>query len=134
VAIKSLTSEPPGFPGDAQLLILNVDDVDFRFAAPSRASQTSEHGVASPTLRCCRQRGPSPPAICCASGHSLRTVSCPAHMLPQTDDILRFNVNLGLDIVDRGLGAGFGTNVRPTGSEIDQKAEESTGLTKPVIG
>jgi predicted glycoside hydrolase/deacetylase ChbG (UPF0249 family) len=49
VAIKTLTSVFLGYPRDARLLILNIDDLGFCFSANTSAIETLEHGVASST-------------------------------------------------------------------------------------
>jgi dTDP-4-amino-4,6-dideoxygalactose transaminase len=42
---------------------------------------------------------------------------------PATDDILGRSINLSVGVVDAGLGAGFGINIRSTDGEIDRAAE-----------
>jgi dTDP-4-amino-4,6-dideoxygalactose transaminase len=56
------------------------------------------------------------------------------HMLPKTDDILSRSINLSVGVVDPGLGADFGINVRSSEAEIDRKAEEFVRQVKPIIG
>jgi 8-amino-3,8-dideoxy-alpha-D-manno-octulosonate transaminase len=41
---------------------------------------------------------------------------------PRTDDILSRAINLSVGVVDAGLGAAFGINVRSTDDEIDEAA------------
>jgi dTDP-4-amino-4,6-dideoxygalactose transaminase len=41
---------------------------------------------------------------------------------PQTDDILSRSINLSVGVVDAGLGAGFGINIRSTDQEIEEAA------------
>ncbi len=43
---------------------------------------------------------------------------------PRTDDILSRAINLSVGVVDRGLGAAFGINIKSTDEEIRQAAEE----------
>lgn len=45
-----------------------------------------------------------------------------AHMLPQTDAILERAINLSVGVVDRGLGAGFGIDIKATDDRIRQTA------------
>ncbi len=40
--------------------------------------------------------------------------------LPKTDDILSRSINISIGVVDNGLGAGFGINIRSTVSEIEK--------------
>ncbi|WP_372634087.1 DegT/DnrJ/EryC1/StrS family aminotransferase [Cohnella sp.] len=40
------------------------------------------------------------------------------HMLPQTDSILERAINISIGVVDNGLGAGYGINIRSTDEEI----------------
>lgn len=47
--ITGLTSEFIGYPSDARLLILNIDDFGFCFTANTCAMETFEHGIASST-------------------------------------------------------------------------------------
>jgi dTDP-4-amino-4,6-dideoxygalactose transaminase len=42
---------------------------------------------------------------------------------PRTDEILSRSLNLSVGVVDAGLGAGFGVNIRSTDSEIEKAAE-----------
>jgi len=56
------------------------------------------------------------------------------NMLPQTDDILARSINLSVGVVDPGLGADFGINVRSAEDEIDRQAEEFIRRVKPVTG
>jgi hypothetical protein len=49
MTINTLTSEFLGYPPDARLLILNIDDFGFCFTANTCAIHTLEHGVASST-------------------------------------------------------------------------------------
>lgn len=44
------------------------------------------------------------------------------HMLPQIDNILERAVNISVGVVDAGLGAGFGINIRSTPDEIETAA------------
>jgi dTDP-4-amino-4,6-dideoxygalactose transaminase len=56
------------------------------------------------------------------------------HMLPKTDAILARSINLSVGVVDPGLGADFGINVRSTEDEIDRKAEDFVRRVKPITG
>jgi 8-amino-3,8-dideoxy-alpha-D-manno-octulosonate transaminase len=56
---------------------------------------------------------------------------------PRTDDILARAINLSVGVVDAGLGAAFGINVRSTDEEIDRaaaafrKACAEAGVSRP---
>lgn len=45
------------------------------------------------------------------------------HMLPVTDDILERAVNIGIGVIDKGLGAGVGVDINATEDEIDAVAQ-----------
>ncbi len=44
-------------------------------------------------------------------------------MLPQTDDLLNRAINISVGVVDSGLGAGYGLNIKSSPAEIDQVAK-----------
>ena len=48
---------------------------------------------------------------------------CPKGSFPRTDDILSRAINISVGVVDAGLGAGFGVNIKSTDAEIAQTAE-----------
>jgi len=54
---------------------------------------------------------------------SLSTAARRQEAYPRTDDILARAINLSVGVVDAGLGAAFGINVRSTDDEIDRAAE-----------
>jgi 8-amino-3,8-dideoxy-alpha-D-manno-octulosonate transaminase len=45
-------------------------------------------------------------------------------MLPKTDELLSRAINISIGVVDSGLGAGFGIDIRSKKNEIDEKVEK----------
>ncbi len=69
------------------------------------------------------------PYVCEAYGQD---IDYRAHMLPQTDSILDRAVNISVGVVDKGLGAGYGINIRSTADEIDAVAERILAIVKEL--
>jgi dTDP-4-amino-4,6-dideoxygalactose transaminase len=68
--------------------------------------------------------------------------TCPVHgldvkykagMLPQTEDILKRSVTIGIGVIDRGNGAGFGVNILSGEEEIIRTAEKLAGILKKYL-
>ena len=54
------------------------------------------------------------------------------HMLPKTDAILDRAVNISVGVVDKGLGSGFGINIKSSDAEIASVAARLTGILKAL--
>jgi 8-amino-3,8-dideoxy-alpha-D-manno-octulosonate transaminase len=56
------------------------------------------------------------------------------NMLPNTDKILDRAVNLSVGVVDPGLGADYGVNIRSTNEEVEAVANNFVKIIKPITG
>ena len=56
-----------------------------------------------------------------------------AGMLPQTDDLLRRSVSVGIGVIDKGNGAGFGINILSTEEEVHMMAEKLKSVAEKYV-
>lgn len=54
-------------------------------------------------------------------------------MLPQTDDLLRRSVSIGIGVIDKGNGASFGINILSTEDEIVEIGEKLASIVKKYV-
>lgn len=62
-----------------------------------------------------------------------KDVTYSAGMLPITDDLLRRSVSIGIGVIDKGNGAGFGINVLSSESEVVAVGEKLRQLAKKYV-
>ena len=54
-------------------------------------------------------------------------------MLPQTDDLLRRSVSIGIGVIDKGNGASFGINILSTEDEVVEIGERLANIIKKYV-
>jgi dTDP-4-amino-4,6-dideoxygalactose transaminase len=68
------------------------------------------------------QKMPAPIKCPFTCPHYDRAIKYEPGMLPQTDDLLQRSVSVGIGVIDKGNGAGFGINILSTEEEVHEMA------------